>query len=105
VLTRALGFPSITRRFEADYLESDKNPNLQAYVNAMQKLFAKYGDTRIAFADFADKINRGNSVQRRGIVLTNACVYRHDPRKVRKLRSSRFVPPIAKFVCPTVHFG
>lgn len=60
---------NVTRRFDADYLEASTNPNQKAYIAAMQRLFQKFGDTRVEFADYADKINRGQSVQRRGSSL------------------------------------
>jgi hypothetical protein len=57
---------NITRRFDADYLEASSNPNQKAYIAAMQRLFQMFGDTRVEFADYADKINRSQAVQRRG---------------------------------------
>lgn len=71
----------VTRRFDADYLEMPSNPNKDAYVRSMQRLFLKFGDQSVEFADYADKINRQGSLQRRGIVVTNQNVYKHDPKK------------------------
>jgi myosin I len=74
---------NIPRRFDADYLESTSNPNQQAYVRSMQRLFAKYGDQRVEFADYAEKINRSQAVQRRGIVITDQNIYKHDPKSFK----------------------
>jgi uncharacterized protein affecting Mg2+/Co2+ transport len=35
---------SIPRKYEADYLEKDSNPNKDKYVAAMQILFSTYGN-------------------------------------------------------------
>ena len=72
---------NVSRRFEADYLESDANPNKGAYIKSTQRVFQKFGDQRIEFADYADKVNRKGDVQHRGIVVSNINVYKHDPKK------------------------
>lgn len=66
----------LLRKFEADYLESDAH-----YVKSMEKLFAKYNDQRVEFADYAIKINRAGDVQKRGIVVTDQNIYKHHPKK------------------------
>lgn len=34
---------SISRKYEADYLEKDTNPNKDKYIAGMQTLFSTYG--------------------------------------------------------------
>lgn len=71
----------ISRRFDADYLESPNNPNKEVYIKSMERLFLKFGDQSIEFADYVEKVNRSGTVQRRGIVITNQNIYKHDPKK------------------------
>lgn len=77
---------NVSRRFDADYLELDSNPHKERYIDAMQNLFATYGDTQIMFADYANKINKIGKCQKRGIVVTEKNIYKHDPKnyKVKK---------------------
>jgi myosin-1 len=72
---------NVGRRFEADYLEKPTNTHRDAYVKATQRMFQKFGDQSIEFADYADKINRKGELQRRGIVVSNQNIYKHDPKK------------------------
>jgi myosin-1 len=83
----------LPRRFEADYLEKESNPHQKEYIKAMQRIFQKYGDQRIMFADYVDKINKNSRVQKRGVVVTEQNIYKHDPKKF-KLR--KVAVPIAK---------
>eukprot|EP01133_Synstelium_polycarpum_P014572 gene14572-17226_t len=75
-----------SRLFDADYLEKQTNPNQAKYVIAMQNLFQTYGDTEVLFADYVIKVNPKGVPQKRGIVVTNANIYKHDPKnyKVKK---------------------
>jgi len=77
---------AVSHHFDADYLEKDSNPNKAKYILAMQTLFSTYGDTQIMFADYVNKINPGGKAQKRGIVVTEKNVYKHDPSnyKVKK---------------------
>jgi len=72
---------NVSRRFETDYLEKPTNPQRDAYVKATQRVFAKFGDQSVEFADYADKINRKGDLQKRGIVVSNLNIYKHDPKK------------------------
>lgn len=72
---------NVGRRFDADYLEDPNNPYKDAYVKSMARLFAKFGDQSVEFADYADKVNRAGATQHRGIVITNLNIYKHDPKK------------------------
>ncbi|EFA77144.1 myosin IE [Heterostelium album PN500] len=74
------------RIFDADYLEKPTNPFQPKYVAAMQNLFSTYGDTEVLFADYVIKVNPKGVPQKRGIVVTNANIYKHDPKnyKVKK---------------------
>jgi hypothetical protein len=51
------------------------------------------GDQRIMFADYVDKINKHSKIQKRGIVVTEQNIYKHDPKRF-KLR--KVAVPIAK---------
>jgi myosin-1 len=78
---------AISRRFDADYLELNTNPYKEKYIQAMQVLFQTYGDTHIMFSDYSNKINRVGKSQKRGIVVTEKNIYKHDPKsyKVKKM--------------------
>jgi hypothetical protein len=56
----------------------------------MTKLFSKFGDSQVHFADNCIKINKRCKAERRCIVVTDANVYRHDPQnyKLKKERLS-----------------
>lgn len=69
------------RCWESTYLERDTNPNRIAYSKSMEKLFAKYHDQKVMFCDYMDKRNSKNKMQRRGIVVTEANIYKQDPKK------------------------
>jgi myosin-1 len=86
---------SIPRKFDADYLEKSSNPYKDKYVAAMQLLFSTYGDQEVMFADYMNKVNRVGKAQRRGIVVTDKNIYKHDPKnyKVKK-----FGTPIIEIV-------
>ncbi len=45
-------FSRFTRKYESDYLEMNSNPGKDKYIAGMKRLFAKYGDTRVLFADY-----------------------------------------------------
>jgi len=77
----------VSRRFDGDYLEKDTNPYKDKYEAAMTKLFSTHGDTEIVFADYVDKVNKGGKGQKRGIVVTEKNVYKHDPKnyKIKKI--------------------
>jgi myosin-1 len=44
------------------------------------------GDTEVTFADYVNKINPKGKSQKRGIVVTEKNIYKHDPKnyKVKK---------------------
>jgi len=77
---------AVSRMFDADYLELDTNPHKAKYIEAMQRLFSTYGDTAVMFADYTNKVNKNGKSQRRGIVVTEKNIYKHDPKnyKVKK---------------------
>jgi len=74
------------RKFDGDYLELDTNPHKDAYRQAMTLLFSTYGDTAVTFADYTNKVNKVGKSQKRGIVVTEKNIYKHDPKnyKVKK---------------------
>jgi len=72
---------NVSRRFETDYLEKPTNPNRDSYIKATQRVFAKFGDQSVEFADYAHKVNRKGDVQYRGVVVSNLNIYKHDPKK------------------------
>jgi myosin-1 len=75
-----------SRRYEADYLQMDSNPYKSKYIQAIQHLFATYGDTHVHFAEYASKANSKNKIQKRGVVVTDRNIYKHDPKnyKIKK---------------------
>jgi len=75
-----------SRRYLADYLDSEKNPNSKKYVDAMTNLFATYEDTAVNFAEYGNKFNSKNKPDFRGIVVTDKNIYKHDPKnyKIKK---------------------
>jgi len=77
---------NVPRQYEADYLEKDSNPNKDKYIAQMQLLFSTYGDSQIYFADYVNKVNNKGKSQRRGIVVTERNIYKHDPKnyKIKK---------------------
>jgi len=89
-------------RFEADYLEKPSNPTQKQYQQGMQTLFAKYGDQQVLFADYVNKVNPAGKVQKRGLVVTEANIYKHHPKtyavikfgtplaEITKIQMSRF---------------
>jgi hypothetical protein len=50
-------------------------------------------DQRIMFADYVGKVNKNSKQQKRGIVMTERNIYKHDPKKF-KLR--KVAVPIAQ---------
>jgi len=77
---------NVARKFDADYLELDSNPHKQAYIQAMQLLFSSYGDTQIMFADYSNKVNKVGKSQKRGLVVTEKNIYKHDPKNYKVSR-------------------
>jgi len=77
----------VARRYEADYLEKPTNPHQKTYCEVSKELFAKFNDTNILFADYVDKINPNGKTQRRGLVITEKNIYKHNPvnYKVKKI--------------------
>eukprot|EP01119_Soliformovum_irregulare_P003560 TRINITY_DN1423_c0_g1_i1.p1 TRINITY_DN1423_c0_g1~~TRINITY_DN1423_c0_g1_i1.p1 ORF type:complete len:1011 (-),score=356.36 TRINITY_DN1423_c0_g1_i1:277-3309(-) len=77
---------AVPRRFDADYLGKNSNPHKEAYIVGMQTLFSTYGDTEVNFADYVTKVNPVGKSQKRGIVVTEKNIYKHDPKnyKVKK---------------------
>lgn len=59
-----------SRKFIADYLELDTNPGKDKYLAGMQKVFQKFGDTEILFADYVNKVNKKTKAQKRALVVT-----------------------------------
>jgi len=49
----------------------------------MASNFSKYGDHHVHFADYAIKINSQSKGERRGIVITDANIYKHNPKKFK----------------------
>jgi myosin-1 len=75
-----------SRPFEAEYLGLDSNPHKENYIAGMQILFNSYGDAEVHFADYVMKVNKVGKAQKRGIVVTEKNIYKHDPKnyKVKK---------------------
>jgi len=75
-----------SRPFEAEYLGLDSNPHKDKYIAGMQLLFNSYGDAEVHFADYVNKVNPVGKTQKRGIVVTEKNIYKHDPKnyKVKK---------------------
>jgi len=75
-----------SRPFKAEYLGMDSNPTKDKYIMGMQTLFSAYGDTEVLFADYVIKVNKVGKSQKRGIVVTEKNIYKHDPKnyKVKK---------------------
>jgi len=75
-----------SRKFDADYLELDTNPGKDKYLAGMQKVFQKFGDTEILFADYVNKVNKKTKAQKRALVVTEKNIYKQDPGnyKVKK---------------------
>jgi hypothetical protein len=80
------------RKYEADYLELDSNPYKAKYIERSRMLFSTYGDTQVNFADFANKVNRYNKIQKVGIVVTDRNIYKQDPKNYKVVK---FGIPIA----------
>jgi len=83
----------IPRKFEAAYLEKETNPYREQYKLGMTNLFATYGDTVVMFADYAMKVNKVGKSQKRGIVVTEKNIYKHDPKKYTV---KKFETPLAE---------
>jgi len=75
-----------SRRYLADYLQLESNPNQQKYIAVSTTLFSTYGDTQVMFADYVWKVNHNHKTQKRGIVATEKNIYKHDPKnyKIKK---------------------
>eukprot|EP01117_Protostelium_nocturnum_P009771 TRINITY_DN3491_c0_g1_i1.p1 TRINITY_DN3491_c0_g1~~TRINITY_DN3491_c0_g1_i1.p1 ORF type:complete len:1018 (+),score=236.89 TRINITY_DN3491_c0_g1_i1:251-3304(+) len=82
-----------SRRYFADYLESDSNPNKARYIEAMEKFCATYEDNTVYFAEYANKINSKNKADFRGIVVTDKNIYKHDPKNYK---IKKYETPIVK---------
>ncbi len=80
----------LLRRYEADYLSAQTNPNRAKYTQAVQLLFQKFGDTQILFADEVVKANRSGRAEPRACIVTDQNVYKADPKsyKVKKFDGS-----------------
>lgn len=68
------------RKFEADYLAREKNPNRVKYETAVQTLFHTFGDTQILFADEVSKISRAGKPENRIMVVTDKNIYKENPK-------------------------
>eukprot|EP00462_Mataza_sp_D1_P024474 CAMPEP_0175137092 /NCGR_PEP_ID=MMETSP0087-20121206/9627_1 /TAXON_ID=136419 /ORGANISM="Unknown Unknown, Strain D1" /LENGTH=1005 /DNA_ID=CAMNT_0016419897 /DNA_START=17 /DNA_END=3031 /DNA_ORIENTATION=- len=72
-----------SRSFEGDYLVQPSNPLREQYQVAIQQMFAASGDEEILFAEDCDKVNPKGKVQLRSIVVSNAHIYKYDPKKYK----------------------
>jgi len=73
----------LQRKYDADYLELDSNPNKAKYIEKTRTLFQTYGDTTILFADYILKLNRYGKAQKYCIVVTDHNVYKQDPKNFK----------------------
>eukprot|EP01097_Dermamoeba_algensis_P009393 TRINITY_DN660_c0_g1_i10.p1 TRINITY_DN660_c0_g1~~TRINITY_DN660_c0_g1_i10.p1 ORF type:complete len:779 (+),score=206.65 TRINITY_DN660_c0_g1_i10:954-3290(+) len=71
------------RKFEADYVDVESNPNRKKFISVMQKMFLSGGDTRVLFADFVSKINSKSAAQQRALVVTDSNIYKQDPKNYK----------------------
>jgi len=77
-----------SRNFEGDYLVTDNNPLKQVYKTAVQQMFAASGDTAILFSEDCDKVNPKGKIQLRSIIVSNAHIYKYDPKKYKMKKNS-----------------
>jgi len=85
-------------RFEADYLDKPTNPTHSQYQKGMQSLFAKYGDQQVLFADFVNKVNRVGKVQKRGLVVTEGNIYKHDAKSYAVVKFGTPIVEVTKIL-------
>lgn len=71
------------RNFEGDYLVKDSNMLKAVYQTAIQDMFSKTGDEAILFSEDCDKINPKGKPQLRSIIVSNAHIYKYDPKKYK----------------------
>eukprot|EP00179_Madagascaria_erythrocladioides_P014805 CAMPEP_0198364584 /NCGR_PEP_ID=MMETSP1450-20131203/153739_1 /TAXON_ID=753684 ORGANISM="Madagascaria erythrocladiodes, Strain CCMP3234" /NCGR_SAMPLE_ID=MMETSP1450 /ASSEMBLY_ACC=CAM_ASM_001115 /LENGTH=1082 /DNA_ID=CAMNT_0044072023 /DNA_START=157 /DNA_END=3405 /DNA_ORIENTATION=- len=74
------------RQHLGDYLESAANPRSPQYKQAMAQLFAKYGDTSVAFSDNCVKVNPKGKAQLRAITVTERNLYKQNPKNYKVLK-------------------
>lgn len=76
-----------SRRFLADYLDTEENPNRAKYASFVKNDFQKYGDTEIYFSEYIDKVNSKDGSDKRAVVVSEKTIYKHDPNnyKFKKL--------------------
>jgi len=79
----------VARRFEADYLQLESNVGRQKYLDGMQALFSRFGDSQVLFADYITKVNSKDKGQKRAIVVTDKYIHKQDPKnyKVKKFET------------------
>src|SRR4051812_28562976 len=75
-----LNIRRLLRKYEADYLATEKNPHKAKYEMAVQYLFHEFHDTQILFADEVTKISRGGEPQNRIFVVTDKNIYKENPK-------------------------
>jgi len=69
-----------SRKFEADYMDKSENPGQKKYIDTMQKMFLKGGDSVVLFSDTVNKINHHQKPQLRVLVATDSNIYKQDPK-------------------------
>jgi len=69
-----------SRKFEADYMDKAENPGQKKYIDTMQKMFLKGGDSLVCFSDTVTKINHHQKAQLRVLVSTDSNIYKQDPK-------------------------
>eukprot|EP01126_Amoeba_proteus_P065590 TRINITY_DN935_c0_g1_i7.p1 TRINITY_DN935_c0_g1~~TRINITY_DN935_c0_g1_i7.p1 ORF type:complete len:716 (-),score=138.71 TRINITY_DN935_c0_g1_i7:110-2257(-) len=79
------------REWQALYLEKPTNPHLAAYKKAMEMHFSSHGDQSVHFCDYGDKLNSSHKLERRGIVVTDINIYKHNPKNF-KVRANKAIP-------------
>jgi len=75
------------RDYSADYMDVDGNPNKQRFVDAVQEMFQKFGDTAINFADDVIKVNRHGKSQHQVVIVTDKNVYKYTTNKYKIIKS------------------
>jgi len=75
-----------SRDFTADYMDVDTNPNKARFVQTVEEMFQKYGDTAINFADDVIKVNRHGKSQHQVVIVTDKNVYKYTTNKYKIIK-------------------
>eukprot|EP00121_Abeoforma_whisleri_P004808 Awhi_evm1s4351 len=70
---------SVDKTFWGDHLNTSS-------ISAVLRTLAKYGDTKVAFADIVLKINKRNKMQQRILIATESAIYNIEPHSYKMKR-------------------